>query len=218
MDSHYVRLKLYWFFLGPISKRAREGRMKLFYKIAGLKEGMSVLDLGGRPQFWDPVPIPLDLTILNLPGAVEQKTSATHKLRCVEGDACAVDGMADRSFDIVFSNSVIEHVGSAERRAGFAHEARRLGKSYWIQTPAIWFPIEAHSGMPFWFFYPERLRRYFLDRWRKKLQGNAWVDMVETTTVLSRRELERLFPEATIVLERAFGIPKSYLVYFVPNS
>jgi len=56
----------------------------------------------------------------------------------------------DGEFDLVFSNSVIEHVGDFERMRQFVHEARRVAKSYWIQTPSKWFPIEPHCGMPFW--------------------------------------------------------------------
>jgi hypothetical protein len=66
--------------------------------------------------------------------------------------------------------------------------------------------------MPFWWFYPTRLRQYFLEGWRKKLP--AWTEMVEGTRVLTKADLERLFPEATILVETAFGIPKSYIAYF----
>jgi hypothetical protein len=82
-----------------------------------------------------------------------------------------------------------------------------------VQTPSQWFPIEAHCGMPFWWFYPDRLRQYFIERWRKKLP--AWTQMVEETTVLTRADLKRLFPEAQILTETSFGVPKSYVAYFV---
>lgn len=130
-----------------------------------------------------------------------------HKIRYIDGDACAVEGFAERSFDIVFSNSVIEHVGPADKQAEFAREVRRLGHSYWVQTPSKWFPIEAHCGMPFWWFYPASVRRYAIERWRKKLP--AWTEMVEGTTVLTKSDLQGLFPEATILVETSFGMPKS---------
>ena len=216
MDLRYIRLKVFWFFLGPVSRRVREKRMRLLCRTMDIKDGTSILDLGGYPKFWDSLRVSLDLTILNLPGELRENVATNHKLRCIEGDACDVHDIPDRTFGLVFSNSVIEHVGSAERRASFAREVRRLGRSYWVQTPSIWFPIEAHSGMLFWFFYPERLRRFFFSRWRKLLQGNeAWNDMIEGTTVLSRSELEHLFPESNILVEKLFGIPKSYIAYFV---
>jgi hypothetical protein len=113
--------------------------------------------------------------------------------------------------DFVFSNSVIEHVGGAERRAQFAREVRRIGRSYWVQTPSIWFPIEAHSGMPLWWCYPKGMRNWILRRWREKLP--AWTDMIEGTTVVKRAELQRLFPDAKIKVERVLGVPKSYIAF-----
>jgi hypothetical protein len=181
--------------------------------LMGIREGMSIIDLGGTSSIWEPISPRLNLTILNLPGSNDGYASSHHNIRYVEGDACQVAEFEKRSFDSVFSNSVIEHVGAAQKRAAFALEARRLGHSYWVQTPSKWFPIEAHCGMPFWWFYPIRLRRYFVERWRTKLP--AWTDMVEGTTVLTKAEMRYLFPEATILTERYLGIPKSYVAYFL---
>jgi len=186
--------------------------MRDYVALMRIREGMSVLDLGGLPMIWDSVPYPLEITILNLPGAAENKTTSHHRIRYVEGDACKVVDFENGQFDTVFSNSVIEHVGPADKQAEFAREVRRLGKSYWVQTPSKWFPIEAHCGMPFWWLYPPRFRQYFIDRWRRKLP--AWTKMVEETRVLTKTDLERLFPEATIHVERSFGLPKSYIAYF----
>jgi hypothetical protein len=211
MDAKYLRVSTFYSFLRPYSESTRKNRMRSYTGLMGVKEGMRILDLGGQPMIWDSVPQCLRLTILNLPGMVE-RTPTHHDVEYVVGDACAAPEYGDSSFDSIFSNSVIEHVGAADKRAAFAAEVRRLGKSYWVQTPAKWFPIEAHCGMPLWWFYPARLRRYFLDRWRKKLP--EWTEMVEGTTVLSKSELRRLFPEATIFIETSFGLPKCYIAYF----
>jgi methyltransferase family protein len=212
MNLRYLRFNAFTSLMRPFSRRVRRKRMRVYVALMGLKEGMSVLDLGGQPMIWDSVPARLDLTILNLPGVAERSSASHHKIRYVEGDACSVTGFEGRQFDNVFSNSVIEHVGSADKQADFAREVRRLGKSYWVQTPTKWFPIEAHCGMPFWWFYPRRLRQYFIEGWRRKLP--AWTEMVEGTRVLTRSELQRLFPEATIRVETVCGIPKSYIAYF----
>ena len=173
---------------------------------------MSILDLGGQPSFWNGVPLRLNLTILNLPGSLECNVPTHHNICYVEGDACDIRKFEDRSFDLVFSNSVIEHVGSTERQASFARQARRYGRSYWVQTPSKWFPIEAHCGMPFWWFYPIKLRGYFIQGWRNKYP--EWTEMVEGTTVLSKADLIHLFPEATLWTETFCGLSKSYIVYF----
>jgi hypothetical protein len=186
--------------------------MRSFAALMQVREGMSILDLGGQPMIWESVPEQLNLTIVNLPGIAELNVPSHHAIRYIEADACELEGFEERSFDAVFSNSVIEHVGDAEKRRAFATEARRLGKSYWVQTPSGWFPIEAHCGMPFWWLYPAWLRQLFIARWRRNLPN--WTEMVEQTTVLTKKELHQLFPEAKIITEKSLGISKSYIAYF----
>jgi hypothetical protein len=191
----------------------RARRMASFVSLMNLTENAKILDLGGQPMIWSSVPLKLNVTILNLPGIANEHFASHHNIKYVEGDACNVAEYADRSFDIVFSNSVIEHVGDTAKQAQFAHEVRRLGRGYWVQTPSKYFPIEAHSGMPGWWFYPERLRQYFISRWRLKLP--AWTEMIETTRVLEKVQLQRLFPQAVIKTERLLAISKSYIAYRV---
>lgn len=215
MELRYARFHAFTQLLRPFSAWARRRRMATLLRIARVREGMSVLDLGGAPQIWNYPFIPsLNITILNLPGKIEKSSESQHRFRYLEGDACRVEGVADQSFDFVFSNSVIEHVGDAERQLAFAREARRVGKGYWIQTPAVWFPIEAHTGMPFWWFYPESLKKALIERWRAKLP--VWTEMIETTRVIGRSDLAKMFPDATILVERVSGIPKSYTAYRIP--
>ena len=161
---------------------------------------------------------PLHITILNLPGETgqSQRKPDHHKTQFVEGDACAVSQFGDKEFDLVFSNSVIEHVGPEYRQDAFAAEVRRLGKAYWVQTPSKWFPIEAHCGMPLWWLYPQRLRLAFLRRWRRKLPG--WTRMVSETRVLERRRLRHLFPGCRIHVERLLGWSKSYAAFVVVDE
>lgn len=211
MNLKYLRLAVFKSLLAPYSNRTRNRRMRALCRIMGIREGMSVLDLGGQPMIWESVDTPLDITILNLPGIAVQEFESRHRIRYVEGDACNVTEFGERRFDIVFSNSVIEHVGPPDKQAEFAREVRRLGRSYWVQTPCKWFPVEPHCGMPLWWFYPASLRRYFIERWRLKLPG--WTEMVEGTRVLTKSDLKRLFPGASIQVEFDAGIPKSYIAY-----
>ena len=121
---------------------------------------------------------------------------------------------ADRSFPVVFSNSVIEHVPK-EVQPAFAREIRRVGERYFVQTPNRWFPIEPHYQMPFVHFLPERalraLNKRFTMGWRKK---GAWYE----TTLLSASDLHRLFPDATIHRERILGMTKSLMAVRGPRT
>jgi hypothetical protein len=217
MELKYARFNAFSRLKKPFSDWARRNRIEQMLSITGIKKGMSVLDLGGTASFWSYPFVPsLDITVLNLPGTIKTATDSHHRFQYIEGDACNMAVIADQSFDFVFSNSVIEHVGGPERRAAFAREARRIGKAYWVQTPSIWFPIEAHTGMPLWWFYPQALRKLIIKRWREVLP--AWTDMVEGTTVLKKGEIVRLFPGATILVERISGIPKSYTAFKLSPS
>ncbi len=213
----YLRISLFYSLLRPFSEYTRKRRMHLFkeWLNASTGEVLRVLDLGGCPEIWDFVERPMDITILNIPGEnSERRSSSCHRFTYVEGDGCDV-AFDDQSFDLVFTNSVIEHVGDEKRQEAFAREVRRLGRRYWVQTPSKYFPIEAHSGMPFWWFYPASWRQTLIERWRKKLP--AWTEYIEGTRVLDVQRLKRLFPEATLKTERILGFPKSYMLYTVSS-
>jgi SAM-dependent methyltransferase len=217
-----VRIKTFYRLLPHFSAIARRRRMQGLLRRLEIKPGTRVLDLGGSPVIWENVPVPLDITILNLPGSIpsfqlDDARTSIHTFHYVEGDACNVHQFPDRSFDIAFSNSVIEHVGPREKQEAFAREVLRLGKSYWVQTPSAWFPIEAHTGLPFYWFYPERIRAWLLQRSKWKLPS-WWTDYVAEIRVLSRRRMVKLFPDARVYVELFFGLPKSYVLYSPQRS
>lgn len=214
IDLRFLRIRVFYTLLSPFSARARGKRMREFSTRMAVEEAASVIDLGGQPMIWSGVDTSLKITILNLPGIVQIASKSHHQIEYVVGDACEVTGYKDASFDIVFSNSVIEHVGDRAARAKFAREVQRLGRAYWVQTPCKYFPIEPHNGMPFWWFYPKALREAIIARWKKKLP--EWTEMIEGTDIVSRRELETLFPGGVILVERFLGLPKSYIVYRGP--
>lgn len=219
-----IRLKAFYRLLPSISAFFRRRRMEKFVATLKIKPGTRVLDLGGAPAIWEYVSPSLEITLLNLPGAISRDGSlqgprpAHHTFHLVEGDACNVEQFGDRSFDLVFSNSVIEHVGPPHKQAEFAREVLRLGRSYWVQTPSPWFPVEAHSGLgPFYWFWPERLRTAVMRRWEKRLPS-WWADYIGTTRVLSRRRMAELFPNGRIRTDYFLGFPKSYVSYSTETS
>jgi Methyltransferase domain len=214
----YLRLKLFHKVITLAQPAARGRRMARFEEIFALPPGTRIIDLGGTSEIWNLVRTPLDITIVNLPGADARKKSlkSHHRFTFVEGDATRLHEYADNSFDIVFSNSVIEHVGGEENERKFASETRRLAPSYFVQTPSVYFPIEVHTGMPFWWIIPRFIRARVHKRWEKTLP--AWNEMIAGTTVLSRHQLQSYFQDGTMGTERVLGIPKSYYVYRVAGS
>lgn len=207
----YGRIKLLQAALRPVQGYFRKKRMASF---SSFLESLGsdcprILDLGGQPGIWEFVDRPLSVVILNLPGVAQRQHSGRHDVRFVEGDACDLAAYRQGEFDVVFSNSVIEHVGARDKIERFCREAMRVGRKLWIQTPSRYFPIEPHTGMPFWWWYPAPLKRYFLTRWQRKLP--AWTEMVMTTGYVDKADLAELLPGCELRVERFLGLPKSYI-------
>jgi hypothetical protein len=199
-------------FKSNLQKIWRRKRMQEFSKRMKLCSGLQILDLGGTPELWQYLDLQLKVTLLNLPEQVENWPKETSKnFQVVTGDACNADMFSDNTFDVVFSNSVIEHL-PLERLAAFAKTVQRLAPAWWVQTPSINFPIEAHCNLPFWWFYPRSWKNWWLQRWQRK--GNLFLlNQMQTTTALTKTEMQTLFGECEIFSETCFGFEKSYSVY-----
>lgn len=207
MSLHSRALRL---MLKSVSPRARAARMKYFEDVMQVKPGQRVIDLGGSTKIWQYVSTPLNVTIVNLEGQnIDDFTYGMHQFRIVRGDATNLIDFPDGSFDIAFSNSCIEHVGDGEHQAAFAREVRRLAPSYFVQTPSIHFPIEAHTGLPLWWHYSDAVQQSFIRRWRK--QRPVYGEFIAGTRVLTPSTLSTLFHDAELRVERVFGFTKSHI-------
>lgn len=198
------------------SRRFRAGRMRRFVRDFSITAHTRVLDIGGTPDNWTLAPVLPRLTVLNLPRALE---AAREGLDWVAGDGCALP-FGDGSFDVVFSNSVIEHVGTPERQRRFAAEVARVGKRYCVQTPNRWFPVETHLLTPWVHYLPKRWQAPLVRRWTvwamlTGIQGERKHFYIEhylaEVHLLDRAALEALFPRATVVRERFLGLTKSLM-------
>jgi hypothetical protein len=184
-----------------------------------LRGDESILDVGGTLAFWtrctDP---PQNLLIANS-DPLALRTDANPRLVTLVADGCALP-FADRTFDVAFSNSVIEHVGSWPRQQVFAAEARRVARRIWIQTPARNFLIEPHFLGPPLHSLPTKwqpfVARWFTVRGWIDPRGTAELTIPGTIRLLTRREMQELFPDCTINTERFLGLAKSFIA--VRNS
>jgi hypothetical protein len=201
--------------LGPQLRRFRGRRMRAFAKTFRVTAETRILDVGGTPSIWQLLPVCPRITFVNLPHGV----GAPGAFDLVFASGCALP-FADRSFDIVFSNSVIEHVGATAEQQQFADEIRRVARRYWVQTPNRWFPIEPHLLTPLVHFLPRSWQRSIVQRvtvWqvverpsddRRRYYVEHYLNDIR---LLGARDMARLFPEAKIVRERWLGLTKSLL-------
>ncbi len=195
-------------------QRWRAARMQAFVNLIEPAAHARVLDVGGTAELWDMVDVPLDVWLLNQPGVVANAPETGRADRhFLVGDACDLSRFADGAFDVVFSNSVIEHVGDRTRIERFAAEVCRVGVSYWVQTPSYLFPIEAHTGWPFFWFYPRAVRAAVARRFDRAVADEVVVDPIANTTCFTLRELRALFPDGEVFTERVAGWPKSWSLY-----
>lgn len=199
----------------PVSSRFRRRRLAWLGRHLPTRSGERLLDVGGFPWCWPAGTTPCDLTLLNreFPAAARAQAGTTTTL--VIGDGCALP-FADGSFDVVFSNSVIEHVGTWERQQAFAREARRVGRRLWVQTPAREFFVEPHLIAPFIHWLPRswqrRLIRNFTVRGWMERPGPREVDeFLDEVRLLTFAEMRALFPDCTILRERFLGMTKSFI-------
>lgn len=178
-----------------------------------------VLDLGGTAEAWSRAPTqPKSVTILNLYDSELalgiDRAEPPDWMTLVAGDACNPPAdVASESWDLVFSNSLIEHVGGPLRRRALAEFARNAAPRYWIQTPYRYFPVEPHYLVPGFQFMPVAARARIARSWPlMHTRARDWKEGVEVALeadLLSITELRYLFPDAIIEHERALGLTKS---------
>lgn len=180
------------------------------------RQPLDILDVGGTESFWKHsglAQLPdVRVTLLNL---TQDKTSLPN-FTSVAGDAREMPQFGDHSFDLAFSNSVIEHVGDFDDKRRMADEIQRVGRHFFVQTPAKYFPIEPHFLFPFFTYLPERFRAELVCRcnlgWYPAQGSLAQArDFLRGFQLLTRRDIIALFPESTILRESLCGLTKSYI-------
>lgn len=183
-----------------------------------LTDETRVLDVGGTPTNWAYIAARPTITLLNLQKA--KTATIPENMTFVEGNGCDLP-YDDCSFDVVYSNSVIEHVGTWENQEAFAREVRRTGAGYFVQTPNRAFPIEPHWLGVGIHWLPRNLRapigRYTSIWGLVAKPSRARRDAkVAEVRLLTAKEMRELFPEARIQHERVLGISKALVAVYTP--
>lgn len=185
----------------PLAAGARRRRHERFFALTHLPPGARVLDVGCGRLGLRALEPDLDITGVDL---IERPG---YPGLFVRADAASGLPFANDEFDLVYCSSVIEHV-PPERRQAFAREIRRVGRGWFVQTPAFSFPIEPHALLPGAHWLPVGLRKRY---WRLGAAGD-W----EEIALLRRREMEGLFGPA--LPERLGPLVKSWVCVSPPDG
>lgn len=181
----------------PLARRARAKRRRLYLDLMHPTVQESVLDVGCGS---------MGLATLGVPGTVTgvdripRPDYPGHRFVCADARSLP---FSDGEFDIVYSNSLIEHVPPADRER-MAADISRVGRRVFVQTPNRRFPVEPHALLPLVHWLPGSLGRRL---WRFGVTGEAFEDI----QLLDARELRRLFPGTEIVRERVGPLTKSLI-------
>jgi hypothetical protein len=189
----------------------RTRRMAKFVKLFDLKDSDRIIDIGGLEFNWNLIDIKPHILMVNVHGPIFDR----EKRKAVHGDGRALT-YPDMSFDIAYSNSVIEHVGGWDQVRRFANEVRRMAPRYYVQTPNKWFFYETHMLGFFVHWLPFRIARRLMRNFTIwgliNRPSQAQCDAhLQSVNLLTERQMRELFPDADIIRERFLGMTKSLI-------
>ncbi len=187
----------------PLHRGFRIEKVNLFFQLIDNPPQGTLLDVGGGAgiagEFDSLYEAFRPLVVVNRdPPKPSSNGRAKHEIRFVLGDGCCLP-FASKSFDWVFSNAVIEHVGDWKRQLVFAGEIRRVARrGYFVTTPNKYFPIEPHTLCPLYQFLPVAVQK------RIVCWTPGYMTQYAEINLLSARQFRELFPGAEV---RAVGSP-----------
>ena len=173
---------------------------------------MRVLDLGGTPASWSHAPVlPAQVVCVNLDA---NQASTDPRVTGLIADACELpDSLRSEHFDLVYSNSLMEHVGGHSRRQRFADAVHSSAGRHWVQTPYRYFPVEPHWLFPGMQWLPFRAKVAVAQYWPlgcpSRGARDRALEKVGEVELLSATEMRSYFPDSGIWFERLAGVPKS---------
>ncbi len=189
--------------------KSRAKRYDLFLELMDPRPNETILDVGITDSAWRSGN-PLELNYPHRERITAVSIEEPHEFARTFPDIKVVvaDGrdlpFPDDTFDIGFSNAVVEHVGDREQQRRFVHELVRTCRRTMIATPNAVFPIDPHTLLPFVHWLPRRLRHPILRR-----TGNAKWASEDALNPVTARRLRGLFPDdvdVRIERQRVLGL------------
>ena len=204
-----------------IFKIWRVRRHALFINTINPTRQTRILDVGGYPATWTKFePCAQSILCLNIHSIDWNPNQSPHyNISVALGDARDMKHIDNKAYDVVFSNSVIEHVGEWTDQQAFAAEVRRVGGKLWIQTPAKECPIEPHYLALFIHWLPKGWQKKLIRwcsvyGWTQQPSQSVIDPLVTSIRLLTKKEFKTLFPDCLILVETLWGIiPKSYIAF-----
>jgi len=205
-----------------LSQISRSRKMELLEQRFQPTPQMKILDVGAQiswtdnpsRQLIDDYPWKENITALNISQTyVNEIKSRYPQVEAVVGDACNLP-WPDKHFDLVYSNAVIEHVGTRENQRKMAREIMRVGKQWFVTTPNRWYPFEFHMRLPLvtWLPFHGYLTagKIICYDHSKKCYGKGYKR--DDLRLLSYRELKSFFPDSRIIKQRVTFMPETLIV------
>lgn len=199
-------------------------RLKRFGRFLGIADEIiagkgicRIIDIGGRMEHWAALSDlwrdrNIEVTLVNL----ETEIITQPGFQSLAADARDLTRFADNAFDLVYSNSVIEHVGQWADQKRMASEARRVAPRRFVQTPNYWFPLEPHFRMPFIHWLPEPwriaiVRAHACGFYPKAKNIDEARSILDDAKLLDFAAMQTLFPDSTIEREKVALLTKSLI-------
>lgn len=141
-------------FAYAVSGRNRRKKYREFIDLLQPRCTDTIIDIGATDTDYSATdnylekhyPYPDRITAVS-PVRMERFSRDYPQITAITGDGCDLP-FPDCSFDIAYSNAVIEHVGGRERQIQFVREMRRVSRRCYLTTPNRLFPVEVHTRLP----------------------------------------------------------------------
>ncbi|MEZ0090346.1 class I SAM-dependent methyltransferase [Streptacidiphilus sp. EB129] len=197
---------------GSVGERLRVARWERFRRCFPDIGDMSVVDLGGTAEMW--LRAPLRAKQVHLINLEQHPADLPDWITAENADVTDPEvAAALGSYDLVFSNSTIEHVGGHSQRRRFVAAVESLAPRHWIQTPYRYFPVEPHFVAPGFQFLPLAARARLVRHWplvhSRPGSPEEGMDAVVNIELLTRAEMRYLFPGSVLLDEKLLGLTKS---------
>lgn len=202
---------------GSISKKSRSRKWAQFLALMTPGPDDRLIDVGVNTTEYSEADnylerhyaYPKNVTAVGVETDFAEFTRRYPEVTAVTSDGTRLP-FADDSFDIAYSNAVIEHVGGRAKQLAFLRELHRVGKRGYVTTPNRLFPVEVHTRIPLLHI---ALSKANFDRVATAL-GKGWA-AGDYMHLLSGAELRSLALEAGIehfelIPNRFLGFPMTF--------